>query len=224
MVWTSGPQGQLAPSLVALYDEVDEAHPNRSTASDGTIGDAAHAGRTSDHNPALYKGKRYVTAADVTDWDPRFDADAFLERLRTGRDRRIKYAISDGRFFSSYASGSREAWEWAPYSGPNGHFLHIHISVLLTDVGLFDTRSWHVAPDTPPTTPPPITEDRSNMPLIIRCKGEPSRLLDGGIFVPLDDASLYALGAAKLPQAEVTKQDYDEIRDQALDIMGRPKT
>lgn len=165
MVWTGSGNLILAPSLVALYDQADARFPDRSIASDGTIGDAAHADRVSDHNPAPYTdGKSYVTAADLTDWDPRFDVDEMLENLRQERDPRIKYGISDGRFFSSYATPDRAAWAWAPYNGLNGHFKHVHISVLMSDVGLFDTSSWF--PAKPPVYVPPIKESSSMLDVI----------------------------------------------------------
>lgn len=143
MVATSGPGWELAPSLKAAYVELDALYPNRPTASDGTIGDDDHQARDSDHNPhVLYNGKYYVTAGDFTDWDPTFDVDAWGEQLRQRRDQRVKYWIGDGRFFSSYATTYRKAWEWAKYDGPNGHFKHGHLSVLPTSFGLFNTDSW----------------------------------------------------------------------------------
>lgn len=143
MVAVAGPGWALAPSLVALYAEVDALFPARPTASDGTIGDADHQARDSDHNPhVFFGGKYYVTASDLTDWDPTFDVDAWGERLRVRRDPRVKYFIADGRFFSSYATRTRKAWTWVPYSGPNGHFKHGHLSVLATSIGLFSTAPW----------------------------------------------------------------------------------
>lgn len=140
MVAYAGPGWTLAPSLVALFEEAKRRYPNRSTASDGSIGDAGHASGTSDHNP---NAEGWVTAGDMTD-DPAdgFDASDWAEGLRQRRDPRVKYAISDDRIFASYATASRPAWTWGPYSGSNPHTKHAHVSVLDTQTGLHDTRSW----------------------------------------------------------------------------------
>src|SRR5688500_3284745 len=61
---------RVAKSLLTLRDEVNQAAPQRSKASDGTIGDAAHCRRQSDHNPWVRDGNiGVVTAMDITD-DP----------------------------------------------------------------------------------------------------------------------------------------------------------
>ena len=52
----------LAPSLNVLRGEIDAAHPHRQKKMDGTIGDAAHAARDSDHNP---NARGSVNAIDV---------------------------------------------------------------------------------------------------------------------------------------------------------------
>jgi hypothetical protein len=123
---------RVAKSLIQLNKELLEAFPNRSTVSDGTIGDTAHSSRKSDHNP---DSQGIVRARDFTEWDPNphvsNDDVAYIlcEFLRKGKDPRVKYVISRGRMFSSYATQSRKAWEWGPYTGPNGHFRHAHVSV-----------------------------------------------------------------------------------------------
>lgn len=138
MVWKGTPSGDyLAPCLVKLIDEVDARAPKRNRESDGSLGDRAHASRTSDHNP---DSTGCVCALDVTDDPAHFDPDDFCEILRQRRDRRIKYMISDRRICASYATSSRPAWTWGPYSGSNPHDRHAHISVLRERAD--DTTTW----------------------------------------------------------------------------------
>lgn len=133
-------------SLLVLRDQVNALAPNRSRASDGLVGDEAHQGTNSDHNPHYVPGvgSEIVTAIDLTH-DPShgFDSYRFAEVLRTHRDRRIKYVISNHRIFSSYASGSRPAWVWGSYNGVDPHTNHVHVSVL--DATISDTRTpWNL--------------------------------------------------------------------------------
>ena len=118
---------RVAKSLLKLRDQIDAAFPNRSKASDGTIGDAAHASRSSDHDPWVKDGSiGVVTAMDLTH-DPAhgFDSYRFAEILRLNKDRRIKYIISNKRI----ASPNLKDWAWRHYGGPNPHNHHVHISV-----------------------------------------------------------------------------------------------
>ena len=67
---------RVAKSLEHLRTQVNNAFPNRSKASDGTIGDISHQGRESDHNPwVVDAGIGVVTALDVTH-DPAHGCDA----------------------------------------------------------------------------------------------------------------------------------------------------
>lgn len=124
---------RLARGLIRLRSEVNTEYPGRAKVSDGSIGDASHSSRTSDHNP---DPRGVVYAIDVTQDDP-FDtptpnddvAEALAEWLRASKDKRIKYVIWRGRMFSSYSTRTRKAWEWGDYNGPNGHFHHVHISL-----------------------------------------------------------------------------------------------
>jgi hypothetical protein len=150
---------RVARSLVCLRDELNAAFPSRSKRSDGSIGDAAHATRTSDHNP--WVGPGVVTALDFTH-DPSSGAsmDELAEVLRASRDPRIKYVIWNRRIFSATTS----PWQWRPYSGSNPHTTHLHISVVSTLPGYDDARPWGVsavsvpqAPVVPPTPAPAPT-------------------------------------------------------------------
>jgi hypothetical protein len=118
---------RVAKSLEKLRHQVNARHPGRMKHADGTIGDAAHSSRASDHNPHIKDGGiGVVSALDLTH-DPQngFDSYVFAESLRQGRDPRIKYVISNGRIFSSTTS----PWTWRKYTGSNPHRSHCHISV-----------------------------------------------------------------------------------------------
>lgn len=125
MTWT------LARSLVTLRNEFDRAHPNRPKASDGTVGDLAHQSRTSDHNP---DGSGVVRAWDCTALDES-TPHPLAEWIAKTRPARVKYVISRGRILKSYTSSSGPAWTWLPYTGPNGHFHHCHVSVTAAPFG-----------------------------------------------------------------------------------------
>ena len=113
----------LAKSLITLLTQVNVMAPRRSKASDGTIGDEAHATRASDHNP---NGRAVVTALDITH-DPKngCNAGVIAEGLRASKNPRIKYVIWNRRIFSSTVS----PWRWRAYDGANPHTKHVHISV-----------------------------------------------------------------------------------------------
>lgn len=122
---------KLAGSLITLRDQLNVGAPRRSTASDGTIGDARHqAEKTSDHNPWwIYGGTPYVTALDVTH-DPAGGLDCFdlADALWASRDPRIKYVISFGHIMSG-ASGAAP-WSLRKYEGTDPHTNHLHLSVM----------------------------------------------------------------------------------------------
>lgn len=141
MVATTGTQGgkrwTLARSLVALVAECDARAPNRSTASDGSIGDAAHASRASDHNP---DSSGDVLAVDITDDKANgCDADALAHHLVANRDPRLAYVIWNGTYVTSYGS---KAWVPQAYTGANSHTTHTHISVKDTSAAKTDTSPW----------------------------------------------------------------------------------
>lgn len=117
-----------APACKAALLDATRLWPDRDRASDGICGDDAHANRVSDHNPDKDGD---ATAFDI-DHDPAggFDARKWSEELRLRKDPRVKYVIFNGRMFSSYSTPTRRAWEWGPYTGPNAHKSHMHVSVL----------------------------------------------------------------------------------------------
>jgi hypothetical protein len=118
---------RAAKSLLTLRAQVDARWPGRRTDRDGTIGDAAHQARDSDHNPWVRDGLiGVVTAIDITH-DPASgcDAEALVSALVISRDRRIKYIIWNRRIISATVS----PWIWRAYTGRNPHTKHFHLSV-----------------------------------------------------------------------------------------------
>lgn len=149
---------RIAKSLDVLRTQVNARWPNRSKASDGWIGDTAHAARKSDHNP---NREGVVQALDISN-DPKNGPDArkLADALVASKDPRIKYVISDGRIASSYVAGGRPAWSWGPYTGANRHDKHNHVSVVDVSALYDDTRKWdlsHYGGASPSPDPPKIS-------------------------------------------------------------------
>lgn len=133
--------------LLVLRDQIDAAAPNRSKDSDGTIGDAAHAARDSDHNPEspppAGNPDRQVDALDVTH-DPAHGADMAVvsEAIRASHDVRVRYIIFARRIAYPTARNGFAAWAWQPYSGSDPHTGHMHVSV--NDVHHDETQPWAI--------------------------------------------------------------------------------
>lgn len=134
---------RVARSLNVLRDEVDRLAPGRSTASDGTIGDAAHQTGASDHNP---NPAGVVCGMDLTH-DPENGADMgrISEHIRTHRHPALKYVIFNRRIASASTG-----WAWRAYGGSNPHTKHMHVSVGVGPDGRStgpydDTSSWGLA-------------------------------------------------------------------------------
>lgn len=132
----------LAPALSALLREVNARWPHRSKASDGTIGDTAHAARQSEHNP---DSRGVVRAVDIT--VAGIDKAALLKAVIG--DSRVHYVISDRKIYSR-----SNRWTPAAYYGANPHDKHVHISLrnrtsesadwATVDKAAADTSSWGV--------------------------------------------------------------------------------
>lgn len=138
--------------LDVLLAQINAAAPGRNKGSDGSIGDAAHQSRDSDHNPESPpppgNPDHQVDARDFTH-DPAHNADMAVvtESIRVSRDRRVAYVIFNKRIFSSYTStGGRKAWEWGPYTGTDPHTGHAHVSV--NDGNHDQTQPWKIGIDT----------------------------------------------------------------------------
>jgi peptidoglycan hydrolase-like protein with peptidoglycan-binding domain len=141
---------RLARSLAVFRDEVNARWGGRDKASDGWIGDPAHASRNSDHNPWV-KDSRGVGVVRAYDIDSGAGANTEIglwlaEHVRNlGRSGhpalgRGSYVIS-ARRIASPVSG----WQWRKYTGANPHVSHTHVSVSLDGGGYDSTQGWGIA-------------------------------------------------------------------------------
>jgi peptidoglycan hydrolase-like protein with peptidoglycan-binding domain len=148
----------LAESLVRLRDQLNAFAPNRSKASDGTIGDQAHSARISDHNPRWIAGADLVTAFDATH-SPQtgLDCHQLRDALIRARDSRVKYMIFDRSIVSG--AGGPQPWVRRPYKGPSPHTEHLHLSVV-GDHRARDAGPWMLPGlvGANPSTPAPASE------------------------------------------------------------------
>lgn len=107
-----------APALKSLLAEINAAHPNRSKASDGFVGDTAHSARKSDHNPDYASGG-VVRAGDFTAED--IDTAKLLAVAKA--DPRTNYIIFNRKIYGAPGFTARA------YTGSNPHVKHVHISL-----------------------------------------------------------------------------------------------
>lgn len=218
---------RVARSLDQLAAELNAAAPDRSRRSDGTIGDAAHASRASDHNPwvpdpaGIVDG--IVTARDLTDDDEHgADMAKLLHYLTTvSHDPRIKYLIHNRRIYSSYPTSSAPAWAARPYSGPNAHLMHLHVSVRPEPLYFDDARPWGVAAALDPERPKPAPKPHAPAPTIARAPAFPLR--DGYYFGPRLPLSNVRSVSGYYSHADDLKRWQQRMRDRkwSIKVTGR---
>ena len=145
---------RVARSLEQLRDGINDAYPNRSKASDGTIGDPRHQSTDSDHNPWVRDGGvGVVTALDITH-DPAHgcDCNEIVAALLASRDPRIKYVIWNRTMWRSYEKPGIPKWTPSPYRGSNAHDHHFHLlgptheGPVRLDGGVVDRRQGQAGP------------------------------------------------------------------------------
>lgn len=158
---------RVAKSLLHLRAQINAAVPDRSVESDGTIGDASHASRASDHNPWVRDNRNQpvVTAMDITH-DPARGVNSYIiaDQLRATKDPRIKYVISNRRIMGDEEFARRNkcsAWTWINYSGKNPHDHHVHVSVEDVQKKYDDESDWPIVVPTPRSGTP--TKQRPNL-------------------------------------------------------------
>jgi hypothetical protein len=158
------PPWRPAGAIVQLFTEANAANPGRDKSSDGTIGDARHAGggpgtpswAASDHNPWLVvAGVGVVRAGDVDTDGLNLVAAVEVARAKAAAGQLPQlvgggYVILHGKITAPDFSG------WRQYRGTDPHVTHAHFSTS-TDPARFDARDpWGIfGPVTPPAPPPP---------------------------------------------------------------------
>jgi peptidoglycan hydrolase-like protein with peptidoglycan-binding domain len=203
---------EVAPALERLHGQLNALAPRRSRTSDGAVGDAAHAARTSDHNPWFcLAGQRYVTARDWTH-DPRggLDCAQLAAALRDGRDRRVKYVIWARHIMAGFAGPA--PWTWRPYRGSNPHDKHLHVSVV-ADARALLRVDW-LLPGLNGTVSQPVTTSRPTL-----------RRGDGGALVALLQRFLGVADDGVFGEAtEAAVRRYQAMRGLAVDGVCGPRT
>jgi len=144
---------KLIPCLVRLRAEFDRVAPGRDRASDGTIGDAAHRHRVSDHNPDE-TGAVPIRDADRTNEVHAIDIDTdlrtpgltmekvvqfLLTRCRSGAETRLRYIIYNRRVWEA-----SNGWRQRAYTGESPHTEHAHFSASYDTKKEASTASWHL--------------------------------------------------------------------------------
>lgn len=149
MVWRN------AVASVILNQEIEGIWKTRDHASDGTLGDAAHASRQSDHNPWVKdrNGVGVVRARDIDEdldgqkANGKYDAAVLFNKLLTlarAGDRRFRnggYIIYEGHIYSETGNFAKRV-----YTGPNSHSLHIHVSLSRDAAGYDSSAPWGIRP------------------------------------------------------------------------------
>jgi hypothetical protein len=132
---------RLANALVTLRNGVNEKWPNRDKTSDGTIGDAAHASRSSDHNPWLaVDGVGVVRALDI-DVDG-IDPGWYAEQLRLAGRNGDTRLTGGGYVIFNRRITTPDFTRWVAYTGDNAHTKHVHVSLSQNRAGFDRKDPW----------------------------------------------------------------------------------
>lgn len=155
---------RLAGCLEVFRAEANAANPGRDRASDGWIGDEAHAARISKHNP---DAAGVVRALDV-DVDG-LDLPAAFEKARAYVAASPSWLpfLRDGGCLILNRRITKADWSgWAVYTGTDPHTGHGHVETPDDPAAYDDRRPWLVftdnpwpgqAPDVPAPAPAPVS-------------------------------------------------------------------
>lgn len=135
------PTPYLVDCLVQLRAEFNQQNPTRDKRSDGWIGDAAHQGRQSDHNPDPQGRVKAIDVDTTGPWPRGNTPDDYVEFIRlrhkNGDDDRQEYIIHNEHICSVSSN-----WNWETYSGTDPHIEHIHFSARHDNHGGTDGSAW----------------------------------------------------------------------------------
>lgn len=99
------------------------------------MGDPAHQSRVSDHNLG---NAIDVTHSPGSGLSAAWLAEILRRQMSTTPTGRITYIIWNRRIASPTGG-----WRWRPYSGPNPHTTHVHVSIKASARG--EVRPWKLA-------------------------------------------------------------------------------
>ena len=153
----------LAPSLAQLRREINTRWPSRDKTSDGTIGDAAHSARASDHNP---NSRGSVNAIDID--EDGIDAWGLVALLIA--DPRVYYVIYEGRIWQR-----KHGFVPRPYTGINAHRKHVHVSIIQSVAAEQNTTPWGVARIGASSSVKPSTGGSTSKPSTTNTKPKPNQ-------------------------------------------------
>lgn len=127
---------ELVPCLEEGRAQCNDRFPVRDKSSEGTIGDQAHKGSSSSHNPDKTGNAEYKdgdSKDEVRAWDMDKDLGSpdgitaeivvqhLITRLRAGEMKWIRYVIYNGRIWHR-----RDNFTTRTYTGSNKHTDHVH--------------------------------------------------------------------------------------------------
>ena len=139
---------RTARALSTLRAEIRKQFPQRDERSDGGCASSSHT----QQNPSSHHEPNSAGVATAHDYDEDLhgagaiadEMPTIAEHLRAlgkGGDRRVRYIIYELRICSR-----TDNWAWRPYTGPNAHEHHLHLSTDRDDPAVYDsTKSWGIA-------------------------------------------------------------------------------